>query len=276
MGRIGVVMDAFWKNDLISLYNCDGRKTSFINDNSVDLIITSPPYYRCNHLWGNLWRKLNIENFNDYNEWMQLFYNEWYRILGNGRYVIVNTSHINDETDDKEKIAFNNPAYTAIGLERAGFEFADNIIWKKTRVCSPRFGTLVTKRFPRFYYPNNVYEVWLVYRKGQISHDESKQTEDVVILDFDRIKDDCRNDIWEFETESSAKVHHVAPFPASITSRFISLYSYPGEVVFDPFAGTGTVGYAASRLKRKSILVDIDTNFCDYMKDRFINNEGIF
>lgn len=269
-------MEPFWKNDLIEIYNCDGRKTSFLPNNKIDLIITSPPYYCCNHLWGNLWKELGIENFKDYNDWMQLFYNEWYRILGDGRYVLVNTSHINEEDDEGGKIAFNNPAHTAIGLEDAGFEFVDNVIWKKKTCCSPRFGTLVKKKFPRFYYPNNVYEVWLVYRKGQILHDESKQTEDAAILDFERIKKDCRNDIWEFETESSAKVHHVAPFPSSIVSRIVSLYSYPGEVVFDPFAGTGTVGYAASRLKRKVILTDIDTNFCDYMKERFSNNEGIF
>jgi len=205
---------------------------------------------------------------------MQLFYNEWYRILKESRYVIVNTSHINEEKDGL-KIGYNNPAYTAVGLEKAGFTFADTIIWKKTKVCSPRFGTFVNKRFPRFFYPNNVYEVWLVYIKGQPEHDISKETSENLII-LDPIKESCRNDIWEFETESAAKVHHVAPFPASIVYKFIQLYTFPGEVVLDPFAGTGTVGTAASILKRKSIMIDIDTNFCEHMRDKFQNRGNIY
>ena len=267
-------MEPFWHDSEVMIYNCDGRKTDFRKDNSVDLVITSPPYYCCEHLWGDLWKKLGIENFNDYNEWMQLFYNEWYRILKESRYVIVNTSHINEEKDGL-KIGYNNPAYTAVGLEKAGFTFADTIIWKKTKVCSPRFGTFVNKRFPRFFYPNNVYEVWLVYIKGQPEHDISKETSENLII-LDPIKESCRNDIWEFETESAAKVHHVAPFPASIVYKFIQLYTFPGEVVLDPFAGTGTVGTAASILKRKSIMIDIDTNFCEHMRDKFQNRGNIY
>ena len=93
--------------------------------------------------------------------------------------------------------------------------------------------------------------------------------------DLESIKDSCRNDIWEFETESAAKVHHVAPFPGSIVSKFIRLYTFPGEIVLDPFAGSGTVGLAASANKRKSIMIDIDTNFCEYMKDKFENRANL-
>jgi len=262
-------LEPYWQNDLVEIYNWDGRRTQFLDDGSLDMVLTSPPYYKCDHLWKDLWEALGIKDFNTYNRWMQGFYDEWYRLLGDGRYVILNTSNVNEQDD-----SYNNKAWTSVGLEKAGFSFIDEIIWEKHKATSQRFGVLVQHPQPRMYYPNNVHEVWLVYRKGKAVHDHTKWTEEskVNVENAKRV----RNDVWRFGTQSAQKLgfggggaKHVAPFPPDIVWWFIHLYTFPGEVVMDPFAGGGTAGYVAMLNKRRSVMIEIDQNNCDLMIERF-------
>jgi modification methylase len=262
--------EVYWQDEYIKIWNMDGKKTQFLPDGSVDLVITSPPYYKCEHLWGSVWKALGIKTFADYNEWLDCFYQEWFRLLGDGRYVIVNTCNVNEQDE-----SFNNVAWTAVGLEKAGFMYVDEIIWEKHKASSQRFGVLVQTPYPRMYYPNNVHETWLVYRKGASSHDHSKRTEDDLITLDKETTARLRNDVWRRTTVSAAKVGHVTPFPEDIVCDFISLYTFTGETVLEPFAGSGTTGMAASKLKRKSLLFDIDPFYCDAMVKRFSEDSGL-
>lgn len=260
----------YWQDDFVKIYNQDGKDTSFLPDGSVDLVLTSPPYYKCEHLWGKVWEALKIKDFKDYNEWLDCFYMEWYRLLANGRYVILNTCNLNEGES-----SYNNVAWAAVGLEKAGFMYVDEIIWEKHKASSQRFGVLVQTPYPRMYYPNNVHETWLVYRKGTSSHDHSKWTDDDIITLSKEDIAKFRNDVWHCKTVSAAKVGHVTPFPEEIVSDLISMYSFTGETVLEPFAGSGTTGMAASKLKRKALLFDIDPFYCDAMVNKFSGESGL-
>ena len=263
-------MEPYWKNDLVTVYNSDGRRTQFLPPGSVDLVVTSPPYYKCEHIWGDIWRDCGIKNFQDYNEWLKEFFVEWYRLLPEGHYVIVNTSNITEEEE-----AYNNKGWTSIGLEAAGFNFVDEIIWAKHKTTSMRYGVLVQNPYPRMYYPNQIHEVWFVYRKGRRVHDHSKwKDQDKLPAKSDSFLNQFRNDIWAFSTVSAKAIGHVTPFPEDMVSAFISLYSFTGETVLDPFGGSGTTALAAMKLGRKSIMFEIDGDYCDDMIGR-INCEGL-
>lgn len=259
----------YWNDSFIQIYNADGKETGFIPGGSVDLVLTSPPYYKCAHLWGKLWECLGVENFQDYNDWLQIFYNEWYRLLGEGRYAIVNTCNVNEQNE-----SFNNVAWTAVGLEKAGFIYVDEIIWEKHKATSQRFGVIVQTPYPRMYYPNNVHETWLVYRKGKSAHDHSLWTdEDRLVIDKG-FMNKIRNDVWHCKTAPAQKIGHVTPFPEEIVSDLIRLYTFTGEVVLDPFGGSGTTGAAAFKLQRRAILFDIDEIYCEAMVKKFSQENG--
>ena len=124
------------------------------------------------------------------------------------------------------------------------------------------------------YYPNNVHEVWLVYRKGDSVHDHAKWTDESKI-DVEKAKK-VRNDVWRFSTERAQSLSfgggaakHVAPFPPDLVWEFVEKYSYPGEVVLDPFAGGGTTAHVARMGNRKSIMIEVDEANCELMVERF-------
>ena len=81
-------------------------------------------------------------------------------------------------------------------------------------------------------------------------------------------------DVWTIPTYAH-KDDHVAIYPEALAERCILLGSQPGDVVFDPFAGSGTTGAAAQRLGRRAILMDLSEQYCQSMKRRFAREDGI-
>jgi len=74
--------------------------------------------------------------------------------------------------------------------------------------------------------------------------------------------------IWSFPTESARRVNHPAPFPVELPRRCIELYTYAGDVVLDPFAGSGSSAVAAKRAGRHYIAFDIVQEYCDIAEQR--------
>src|SRR5207253_2856286 len=68
--------------------------------------------------------------------------------------------------------------------------------------------------------------------------------------------------VWSFPGANPRRVGHPAPFPEELPRRLIKLYSYPGDIILDPFAGSGTTLVAAKRLGRRSVGVEINPAFC--------------
>ncbi len=216
-------------------------------DGCVDLCVTSPPYFV-----GKEYE--NYSNYNQYLIEMECILNEVFRILKEGMFICLNVAHSGEQ---------NTPIHLATLLERAGFSFTDNIIWNKTDVMSPRFGTTVSNPYPRWYYPNNVFEFILIYRKG--GNLREKKVGEEIEWDF-LLK--LRNDIWEMRTEFKSKIGHPAPYPTILSSRLIKLYSYPNELVFDPFLGSGTTALSCKNMRRNYIGIEINPDYCKIAEER--------
>lgn len=84
------------------------------------------------------------------------------------------------------------------------------------------------------------------------------------------------NGLWTFNGESKKRTGHSAPFPVELSYRFIELFSYIDDIVFDPFAGSGTTLIAANNLYRYSVGLEIDSKYCELSIQRIINDTGIF
>ena len=68
-------------------------------------------------------------------------------------------------------------------------------------------------------------------------------------------------DVWEIRPERARRVNHPAPFPVELPERFIQLYTYVGDVVLDPFLGSGSTAVAAVRTGRHYVGYDTDPEY---------------
>ena len=226
--------------------NCADFIPKLPND-YIDLIITSPPYNVGKDYEIGLW-----ENEEEYLQFIYKVLEGLYRVLRPGRFICWNISHRPHK---------NMPVFHAYYMEQTGYKFQNTIIWQKPDAISPRFGTTYRFPYPFYYYPNNVYEQILVYQKpGALKKKKSESLK----LDLEWLKPISSN-IWKMGTVRTHK-EHPASFPLKPPTRLIQLYSYPREIVFDPFCGIGTTLIATKNLKRKYLGCDTEKKYITIAK----------
>jgi hypothetical protein len=153
------------------------------------------------------------------------------------------------------------------------FEFIDDIIWKKPESsCINRQANFFQTRKPLSYRPNQVTEYILVYRKN----DDKKRTGDFFkgideeVIESSKVLDGYEtSNVWEIAPQTNSK--HPAPYPYLLPKNVIEYYSFKGDIVLDPFLGSGTSCYAASDLKREYIAYEISKKYINMSQDRLTN-----
>lgn len=245
----------------------------YIPNESIHLTFTSPPYYNA--------RDYSIyKSYKEYLEFLEIVFKEVHRITKEGRFFILNTSPIiiprisRQHSSKRYPITFDIHPF----LINMGWEFIDDIIWVKPEASvKNRNAGFLQHRKPLGYKPNPVTEYVMVYRKKteklldwnirQYNYETIKQSK--VLENYDT------SNVWHIEPTYD-KVHS-AVFPLELCLKIIKYYSYENDLVFDPFAGRGTFGNAALRLKRNFILTEIEGNYINRIikelniNDLFIN-----
>ena len=231
-----------------------------MENDSLDLVLCSPPYYNARDYskWSDL---------ESYYEDMHITFEDVLKKLKPSRMCIINISPIiiprtSRNTSSKRiplPFHFNNI------MEGLGYEFLEDIIWKKPDGAAPnRNGGFSRHRKPVAYKPNIVTEYILVYKKP------SKFLIDKILKNDSLVEDGYeRTNVWEFNPETKSK--HPAPYPEELAERCIKYYSYENDVVYDPFGGSGTTGIVASRLNRNWIMSEIHEEYVNMFKERHRN-----
>lgn len=221
------------------LYNADSRHLGdFVEKSSVDLIVTSPPYFL----------EKSYEEGMTWNEHLSLVDDvvcECEKVLKQNRIICWNISHSPQG---------NVPIYHALALEKH-FTFVDDIIWRKQSGNSRRFGNFV--QYGQ-YYPNTNWEHILIYAKGK----------PIVKVDNSDMKWalQYRDDIWDINPQGND--NHPAPFPEELVENCLRFYSNVGETVLDCFGGSGTTMKVARDFGRNSISIERDPVYCEVIKKR--------
>jgi len=252
----------FLKNSVV---NADVREVlKFVPDESVHLTFTSPPYYNA--------RDYSIyPSYQTYLEFLDKVFQETHRITKEGRFLIVNTSPIiiprvsRTHSSKRYGIPFDLHPY----LVKNGWEFIDDIIWLKPEASvKNRIGGFMQHRKPLAYKPNAVTEYLMVYRKQteklldwNIRNYSNKTVEESKVADGYET-----TNVWKIDP-CFDKIHS-AVFPIELCKRVIQYYSYKGDLVFDPFAGSGTVGRTAKALNRFFFLTEQEPTYFQYMKSK--------
>jgi len=237
-----------------------------IPDESFHLTFTSPPYYNA--------RDYSIyQSYNSYLLFLEEVFKLTWEKTKEGRYLIVNTSPIiiprisRQHSSKRYPIPFDLHYY----LNKIGWEFIDDIVWIKSEASvKNRNAGFLQHRKPLAYKPNARTEYLMVYRKQtEKLLDWNIRQYNQSVVERSKVKGKYEtSNVWEIEPKFN-KVH-TAVFPDELCKRVIKFYSYEGDLVFDPFAGSGTFGKAAIESNRYFFLTEINNKYFNYIKNNFI------
>jgi DNA modification methylase len=248
----------------------DVRETlKLIPDESFHLTFTSPPYYNA--------RDYSIyPSYKAYLKFLEEVFKLTYNKTKEGRFLIVNTSPVIVPRISRQHSSKRYPIPFDIHhfLMEMGWEFIDDIIWVKPEASvKNRNAGFLQHRKPLAYKPNARTEYLMVYRK------QTDKLIDWNIRQYDwetvkesKVKDGYEtSNVWEIDPKFD-KVHS-AVFPVELCKRVIEYYSFKGDLVFDPFAGSGTFGRTAKYLNRYFFLTEQEPKYFEYMKSFLKKNE---
>lgn len=257
-----------------TIINGDSRKMNELQDKSVHLIVTSPPYWQLKDYGSD-----NQIGFNDtYEQYinnLNLVWKECYRVLHDGCRLCINIG-------DQFARSVYYGRYKVIPIhseiirfcETIGFDFMGQIIWQKTTTMNTTGGGAVMGSFP---HPRNGivkldFEYILIFKKqGNAPKPTAEQKAQSAMTNEEW--NTYFNGHWYFNGAKQDK--HLAMFPEELPKRLIKMFSFPQETVLDPFMGSGTTAAVAKALGRNSVGYEINPDFIPLMKERIDANNLI-
>ncbi|MCW1311782.1 MAG: site-specific DNA-methyltransferase [Candidatus Parvarchaeota archaeon] len=256
------------KNLFCKIIIGDSRNMEYIKDGSVNLIVTSPPYFNAK-TYSNDKTGKDLGNINDYDVWKQEIKKVWkecFRVLQPGRKMFINIMNLplsNEKNNGNGFRTLNIVGHTIDICEELGFIFKREIIWHKTNSVRAHFGTYP---YPGGILINNMHEQILEFekpaKKGYNKYGHiSKEAKEASKLSKDFWLSLKNSSVWVMKPYKSGTREHLTPFPVELPEKLIKAYTYIGETVLDPFAGMGTTAKASLKNNRNVILYEINKDF---------------
>jgi len=245
----------------------DSRCMTEVVDESVHLIITSPPYWQLKD-YGNEQQIGFDDSYEDYINNLNIVWSECGRILHKGCRLCVNIG-------DQFARSVYYGRYKVIPIrteiikfcETIGFDYMGAIIWQKVTTCNTTGGATIMGSFP---FPRNGilkidYEFILIFKKHGTAPKVSKETKErskITIEEWNQLFAGH----WNIPGEKQDK--HLAVFPEEVPRRLIKMFSFVNDTVLDPFLGSGTTSLAAKKLGRNSIGYEVNPDFLPLIKEK--------
>jgi site-specific DNA-methyltransferase (adenine-specific) len=238
-----------------------------VDDKSVQLIITSPPYWQLKD-YGTKKQIGYNDSYEEYINNLNLVWKECYRVLEDGCRMCINIG-------DQFARAVYYGRYKVIPIqseiikfcESIGFDFMGDIIWQKKTTMNTTGGASLMGSYPT---PRNGiiaidYEHILIFKKLGTSKKVSKEIKEASKLTKDEWKT-YFNGHWYFG--GARQDGHIAVFPEELPKRLIKMFAFVGDTVLDPFCGSGTTNLAAKKLGRNSIGYEINEEFLPFIEKK--------
>jgi len=245
------------------LINGDARNLSFLDDASIHLIVTSPPYWNLKRYNENPDQLGHIDEYEIFLSELDKVWREAYRILvPGGRLICVVGDVCVSRKEYGRHLVFPLHADICVSCRKIGFDNLNPIIWHKISNASyeiPNGSKFLGKPYePNAIIKNDIEFILMQrkpggYRKPTI---EQRTLSKINKNDFDN----WFQQIWYITGASTKK--HPAPFPFELANRLVNMFSFHGDTVLDPFCGTGTTMLAALKNGRNSIGIEIDSEYC--------------
>jgi len=252
----------------------DSRKMIEVEDNSVDLVVTSPPYWHIKD-YGVEGQIGYGQSLHEYLKDLYRVWKECYRVLKAGRRLCINTG-------DQFARSIIYGRYKVIPLhaefiaqcEDIGFDYMGSIIWQKKTTMNTTGGANVMGSYP--YPPNGMieidYEFILIFKKPGKSRKVPEEIKEMSKLTKEEWKEYFYGH-WYFG--GARQIGHEAMFPEELPKRLIKMYTFVGDTVLDPFLGSGTTAKVALSLRRNAIGYEINERFLEIIKEKLGLKESL-
>jgi DNA modification methylase len=254
----------------------DSRRMPEVPDESVHLVVTSPPYWQLKD-YGTKDQIGFDDSYEQYINNLNLVWNECHRVLHKGCRLCINIG-------DQFARSVYYGRYKVIPIrteiikfcESDGFDYMGAIIWQKVTTTNTTGGATVMGSFP---YPRNGilkldYEFILIFKKHGHPPKVSKEVKEQSKLSTEEWNRYFTGH-WNFPGERQDK--HLAMFPEELPRRLIRMFSFVGDTILDPFLGSGTTTLAAKNLARNSIGFEINSDFVPLIENKLgLNNKRLF
>lgn len=232
------------KIDDIQIINADFLNVN-IPDDSIDLIVTSPPY--------NVGIQYNSHDdtisYDEYLRWTEKWLRKAFQLIKPDGRMCLNVPL--DKNKGGQQSVYAD--ITAIA-KKVGWKYHSTIIWNEGNISRrTAWGSWLSASAPYVIAP--VETIIILYKETWKKKKKGKS--DITKEEFI----EWTNGLWTFSGESKKKIGHPAPFPIELPKRCIKLFSYVGDTVLDPFLGSGSTVIAAYKLNRQAIGVEIDEKY---------------
>jgi len=233
------------------IYCSSAENMAELPDKSVHLMVTSPPY--------NVGKEYDDDlSLQEYLAFLEKVWGEVYRVLVPGGRACINVANLGR----RPYIPLH--AWIIATMMHKGFLMRGEVIWNKAASASPStaWGSWMSAANPTL---RDVHEYILIFSKGSFKRDNPLHRDSTIsdeqFLEFTK-------SVWTFPAEPASKVGHPAPFPLELPYRLIQLYSFKGEVVLDPFMGSGQTAIAALKAGRYYAGYELNPQYVALAKER--------
>lgn len=238
-----------------SIINCDSRNLP-IPDNCVHLVVTSPPY--------NVSKEYDEDlSLSEYLKMLHEVFSECYRVLAPGGRMVVNVANLG------RKPYIPLSSHVNIIMHEIGFLMRGEVIWDKSASAgsSCAWGSFKSASNPCL---RDIHEYLLIFSKGNYKLPRTKSEKENGRVDSIQKEDfiSQTKSIWSFPTERASRVNHPAPFPVDLPRKCIEMFTFEGDVVLDPFLGSGTTAVASKLTGRRYIGADLSDEYCKIAEKR--------
>lgn len=232
------------------IFHKDSRDMGELPDNSVHLMVTSPPYNVGKDYDDNL-------SLEDYRALLRAVFAETFRVLVPGGRACINVANLGR----KPYIPLHS--YIIQDMLEIGFRMRGEIIWNKAASsgASCAWGSWMSAANPTL---RDVHEYILVFSKGPFGRKKGDKEDTISRKEFLELT----KSVWEFPAESAKRVGHPAPFPVELPYRLIQLYTFKHDVVLDPFCGSGSTCIAARQSERHYVGYEIVEEYVELSRQR--------
>ncbi len=255
-----------------ALHKGDARDLGFIPDQSVHLIVTSPPYWTLKQYRDGDGQMGHIDDYGEFIQELNRVWSHCLRVLvPGGRLIcVVGDVCLSRRRNDGEHTVVPLHASIQVECRQIGFSNLAPIIWYK--IANAKFeaegngGGFLGKPYEPNSVIKNDIEFILMERKPGGYRSPSLETRVLSVISAEDHKTWFQQ-IWSGVTGASTR-HHPAPYPVDLAERLVRMFSFVGDTVLDPFMGTGTTSLAAAMTGRNSIGVEIDAHYFDMASER--------
>lgn len=253
------------------LHGDSSQLMSTIPDEFVHLTWTSPPYYNAKAY--STWSTYDL-----YLEFLSKVFTEVYRVTKPGRMCCVNLSPViqarESRAHESKRLAI--PFHFFSIMEKMGWKYIDDIVWLKPEGAAlNRNGGFFQHRKPVAYKPNVVSETIFVFQKPSghlIDKVVRSYSDDIVSQSL--VEDGYeRSNVWKINTETASK--HPAPYPQILSDKIIKYYSFVGDLVLDPFMGSGTTAVSCMDLNRNYVGIELHEEYIQMSLDRIARHRPL-